>query len=477
MPAIPKVQCQAHSVRQRAPRSWLLLGLCLISAEAAPANQASQDVSLWPLPAGAPAPLPTANPVDLGQGLPPQPVLPANLVDLPDDLDAATRLHLWSLGIQAPRQPEVRSQAQIVRGERIQSGLARGSDGRTRVRVRDLATVRGQETNQVYGLGLVTGLSGTGDSGNAARIKLSNLLKVTNINLEPAQLASNNIAIVWVEAALPPGVKPGRRLDARVSSLYDAESLVGGNLVWCELTDPTGTNVYATASGPVTTGAFSAEGDGASARRNFLTVGLVSQGCKVEREVPTQLYTDQGLVYLDLDAKSAGFGNAVRIADAIEQVYPGSAMPLDAMSVRIVPPAGLEESERVRFVSSLLAIQFEPEASSRIVINERTGVIVLGEEVRISRGAITKGNLTVTIAETPEASQPGPLSQGSTQVLPRTDLLIEEENRNLALINGAADLQQVVEVLNVLGVTPRDMIEILQSMAQSGMLHGDLIIQ
>jgi flagellar P-ring protein precursor FlgI len=438
---------------------------------------AQQDVSLWPLPAGAPPPLNQAGNGSAGGNSVPEALLPAHLVNLPPDVDAATRLHLWSMGIQAPRQPEQQSSAQILRTPRVQTGLARGSDGRTSVRVRDLATLRGQETNQVYGLGLVTGLSGTGDSGNAARIKLTNLLKVTNINLDPAQVASNNIAIVWVEAALPPGVKPGRRLDARVSSLYDAESLVGGNLVWCELTDPTGANVYATASGPVTTGAFSAEGDGASARRNFLTVGLVSQGCKVEREVPTQLYTEQGLVYLDLDAKSGGFGNAVRIADAIDLVYPGSAMPLDAMSVRVVPPAGLEESERVRFISSLLAIQFEPEASSRIVINERTGVIVLGEEVRISRGAITKGNLTVTISETPEVSQPGPLSQGRSEVLPRTDLLIEEEDRNLALINGAADLQQVVEVLNVLGVTPRDMIEILQSMAQSGMLHGELIIQ
>ena len=437
--------------------------------------------ALWPLPPGAPAPLsasapakpaaPAASPLQLptpGAGLE---------LELPAGLDAQTRLHLWQMGIQAPEQPQLQSSAAVVRSERIDPALARGSDGRTRVRVRDLATVRGQESNQVYGIGLVTGLSGTGDSGNAARIKLSNLLKITNINLDPAQLASNNIAVVWVEASLPPGVKPGRRLDARVSSLYDAESLVGGTLVWCELTDPTGSTVYATAAGPVTTGAFSAGGDAANARRNFLTVGLVSQGCKVEREVPTQLFTDQGVVYLDLDAKSAGFGNAVRIADAISAVYPGSATPLDSSSVRIVPPVGFDESDRVRFVSSLLAIQFEPEASSRIVVNERTGVIVLGEEVRISRGAITKGNLTVTVSETPEASQPGPLSQGQTAVLPRTDLVIEEENRGLALVQGAADLSQVVEVLNVLGVTPRDMIDILQSMAQSGMLHGELIVQ
>ena len=377
----------------------------------------------------------------------------------------------------SPDAPRGASRARLQRSPRTEYELARGTSSRLSVRVRDLARVRGQEANTVHGIGLLTGLSGTGDSGTAARIHLSNLLRTANINLDASQLASNNIAIVWVEAHLPPGVKPGRRLDGKVSSIYDAESLVGGSLVWCELTDPTGTTVYATASGSVTVGGFSAEGDGATAVKNHLTVGLVSNGVKVEREVPSRLVTEQGFVYLDLTSKTGSFGNAVRIADAIDERFGGSAVAMDAMTVRVAVPQGLDRSDEVPFVGTLMEIPLEPEASSRIVINERTGTIVLGEQVRIGRGAITKGNLTVTIAETPEASQPAPLSGGTTEVLPRTDLLIEEEDRGLSLVNGAASLAEVVEVLNVLGVTPRDMIDILQSMAQAGMLHGELIVQ
>jgi flagellar P-ring protein FlgI len=301
--------------------------------------------------------------------------------------------------------------------------------------------------------------------------------RTLNINLPAAQLASNNVAVVMVEATLPAGAKPGRQLDARVSSIYDSESLDGGNLFWCELLDPTGTTVYATASGAITTGAVSAQGDGASVTRNHLTVGLVPQGVKVERAVPATLANEQGTVYLDLLPRSGGFGNAVRVADAINTMYPGSAVPMDAMTVQVTPGMGLSEGELVRYVASLLAVQFEPEASARIVINERTGVIVLGEEVRISRGAITKGNLTVTIAESPQVSQPGPLSDGETVVVPRTEINVQEDNRALTLVEGAATLAEVVEVLNVLGVTPRDMIQILQAMYQSGMLNGELVIQ
>ncbi len=382
-------------------------------------------------------------------------------------------------GVGVPAAPRGQSTSVVTRTPRpaLNYQGARGTTSDLRVRVRDLCRVRGQENNRVHGLGLVTGLAGTGDSGNAARTNLTNLLRIVNVNLDPSQVASNNIAIVWVEANLPAGVKPGRTLDARVSSLYDAESLLGGSLVWCELTDPAGTTVYGTAGGPITVGGFSASGDGVSATQNHLTVGLVSQGVKVEKEVPARLITDQGFVYLDLLPKTGGFGNAVRVADAIGERFPGSAVPTDAMTVRVAAPEGLAMTDEVRFVGTLLEIGLEPEASSRIVINERTGTIVLGEQVRIGRGAITKGNLTVTIAETPEASQPAPFSQGTTEILPRTDLLIEEQDRGLSLINGAASLSEVVEVLNVLGVTPRDMIDILQSMAQAGMLHGELIVQ
>jgi flagellar P-ring protein precursor FlgI len=181
-------------------------------------------------------------------------------------------------------------------------------------------------------------------------------------------------------------------------------------------------------------------------------------------------------VYLDLRALKGSFGNATRITGAINGLYPGSAVAQDAMTVAVRVPSDLPAESTISFLSSILEREIEPAPFARVVVNERTGVIVMGESVRISRGAITKGNLTVTIAETPEASQPGPLSQGKTEVLPRTSILVEEEDRPLTIVNGAVTLQEVVEVLNVLGVTPRDMIQILQLMAQSGMLHAEILV-
>lgn len=380
-------------------------------------------------------------------------------------------------GVDAARNVGGVSRAAVVTGPRLDPALGRGTSGALTVRVRDLARVRGQEDNVIHGIGLVTGLAASGDSGIPARQAISNLLLTRNINLDPTQLATNNVAVVWLEATLPAGVKPGARIDGRASSIYDAESLVGGSLVWGELTDPSGKIVYATASGPISVGGFSAEGDGATAVRNHLTVGILSGGVKVEREVPTRLVMEDDKLFLDLKARTGSFGNAVRVADVVNALVPGIAVPLDGMTVQVAVPAWVTATEEVRFLNSLLELDVQPEASSRVVINERTGVIVLGEEVRITRGAITKGNLTVTIAESPEVSQPAPFSDGETTVVPRTRLLIEEENRALSIVNGAATLNEVVEVLNVLGVSPRDMIEILQSMAQSGMLHADLIVQ
>ncbi len=377
---------------------------------------------------------------------------------------------------QAPTQPRGRSSAEIRRVSRPSGTAGRSGPGGVMVRVGDLSTVRGQESNKVQGIGLVTGLQGTGDTAVAARQAVKNLLLVQGITLDLGTINAKNVAVVWVEATFPPGVKPGTGVDVRVSSLYDCPSLVGGNLIRTELLDSTGRIVYATAAGPVTTGAFSFSGDGAEVARNHLTVGTIPLGAKVEREVPTQLVSDQGLIYLDMHAMKGSFGNAVKISDAINEIFTGAADAVDAMTVRVAVPADLPPRSHVAFVTALLAREIEPDTFARIVINERTGTIVMGEGVRISRGAITKGNLTVTIAETPEASQPGPFSEGTTEVLPRTNVLVEEEDRPLSIVNGAVTLQEVVEVLNVLGVTPQDMIQILQSMVHAGMLHAQIVV-
>jgi len=388
----------------------------------------------------------------------------------------AERLLLAPAAVEAPRQPVGASSSTVLRGPRFDVSPAPGTPGHVTVRVGDLVAVRGQEENQLQGIGLVMGLAGTGDSTIAARQAILNLLKTQNIVLDLQSVASANAAVVLVQATLEPGIKPGRQIDVRVASLYDCESLVGGTLLSTELGDMTGTKVFVTAAGPVTTGAFSAEGQGATATRNHATVGTIPLGGKVEREVPTQLVSEHGFVYFDLRALKGSFGNATRITQSINDLYPDAAQAQDAMTVAVRVPSDLPREATVAFVSSILEREIEPAPFARVVINERTGVIVMGEGVRISRGAITKGNLTVTIANTPEASQPGPLSQGRTVVLPRTSVLVEEEDRPLTIVNGAVTLQEVVEVLNVLGVTPRDMIQILQLMAQSGMLHAEILV-
>lgn len=398
------------------------------------------------------------------------------VADAQDADPASTTPVLYPAGVDAPDQPSGTSSSVVTRSRRFLPAPAAGATGQISVRIADLVAVRGQEQNVIQGIGIVTGLSGTGDTGDAARQALQNLLLTQNITLDLGAINSKNVAVVWVESVLPPGIKPGRRLDVRVSSLYDCKSLVGGTLVRTELTEMGGQVVYGTASGAITTGGFGASGDGASATRNHLTVGTIPQGGKVEREVPGQLVSEHGYLYLDMRALKGSFGNAVRIADAVNAMYAGAAVAQDAMTVRVSVPSDLPDTSHVAYLASILEREVLPEDFARVVLNERTGVIVMGEGVRITRGAITKGNLTVTIAETPEVSQPGPLSDGETTEVPRTSLLVEEEDRALTIINGATSLQEVVEVLNILGVTPRDMIQVLQSMAQSGMLHAEIVV-
>jgi flagellar P-ring protein precursor FlgI len=383
---------------------------------------------------------------------------------------------VWTGAVEAPSQPAGQSESAVVRAPRVEPEPAPGHAGTILVRIGDLADVRGQEQNVVQGIGLVTGLAGTGDTASAARQAILNLLRTQNINLSLQNVNSANVAIVLVQATLPPGIKPGRRIDVRVASIYDCESLVGGTLLACELADMTGQAVYGTASGPVTTGAFSADGDAAKAVRNHLTVGTIPLGGKVEREVQSRIVSENGYIYLDLRGLEGSFANVLRITGSVNELYPGAAVSEDAMTVAVRVPDDLPSASHVAYLSSILEREVVPAAFARVVLNERTGVIVMGEGVRITRGAITKGNLTVTIAETAEASQPGPLSEGRTRVLPRTSLLLEEEDRALTIVNGAVTLQEVVEVLNVLGVSPRDMIQILQSMAQSGMLHAEIVL-
>ncbi|MCE9593698.1 MAG: flagellar basal body P-ring protein FlgI [Planctomycetes bacterium] len=377
--------------------------------------------------------------------------------------------------IQAPTQPGRKSTASITMLPRVERTPGRGSSSRVLATVESLVEVRGQEENALVGLGLVTGLGGTGDSANMVRGILDNLLRTHNVKVDIQQLSPKNVALVRVEAILPPGIKPGQRIDVRVSTLGDAKSIENGTLALTELTDITGQIVYATAQGPVTVGGFSAQGEGASTQKNSVAVGVLPLGGKVERAVESQLVSENGYIYLDARAAHGSFGNMVRITDAVNALFPGAATPeADGRAVRVRVPSDLPKSEHVAYLAAILKREIEADSVPRVVINERTGVIVMGEGVRLRTGAVTHGALTVTVAETPEVSQPGPLSGGQTKEVPRTDLKVAEENNGLTLINGAVTLQEVVEVLNVLGTSPRDLISILEAMSQAGLLLANV---
>jgi len=391
------------------------------------------------------------------------------------DAGAPGAIDLLTGGIQAPSQPAGRSSSTVARTPRFAPVATRPAAPGMRAPVGSLVAVRGQEENHLMGIGVVTGLAGTGDSGDAARQLLQNLLLTRNINLDLKSLSSKNIAVVRVEASLAAGLKPGRRIDVRVSTIGDAKSLEGGTLAATELTDITGRDVYVSAAGPVTVGGFQAAGAAASATRNHVTVGTLPGGGKVEREVPTSIASEHGYIYLDVRPAHDSFGTVVGITEVVNALYPGLAQATpDGKTIKVRVPEDLHSSQHAAYLQSILRREVVSESVARVIINERTGVIVMGGDVRLQPGVVAHGNLTVTVAETPEVSQPGPLSGGTTQTVDRTDLGVEEEDDALVLVPGAVTLQEVVDVLNVLGTTPRDMITILQAMSQGGLLLAEI---
>lgn len=378
--------------------------------------------------------------------------------------------------IEAPTQPDGASSARFQSSPRVAPVSRVGHDFESRVSapIRSLVQVRGMEDNHVLGIGVVTGLAGTGDTGALATQLLANSLLAQNINIAPALLATSNVAVVRVEGTIPAGAKPGQKIDIRVSSMGDADSLYGGSLTLTELTDISGQVVYATATGPITVSGISARSDAATVVKNHLTVGMLQGGGVVQRDVKTSVVSDHGFIYLDAKQGQAAFGNTVRIAETINRLYPRAASMLpDGRTIRL-NTEGVPESEVIPYLDAALARHIETENLARVVINERTGVIVMGGEVRLRPGVIHHGTIVVTVAETPEVSQPGPFSQGETVEVPRSELNVVENNRPMVLLGGATSLEEVVEVLNVLGATPRDMMAILEAMLDGGLLVAEL---
>jgi flagellar P-ring protein precursor FlgI len=380
-------------------------------------------------------------------------------------------------GIEAPAQPAGVSSATYRRTAKVRPISRSGGDYEARVSspISSLVRVRGMQDNIVQGIGIVTGLAGTGDSGLLAPQLLANRLLTAGINIDPNQLNSASIAVVNVSGTIPYGAKPGTSMDVRVSTLGDAASLYGGELLFTELTEVKGMTVYATASGPLTVGGFMAQGAAASTTKNHVTVGTLANAGVVEREVPSSVVNDHGYIYLDAKNGQGSFGNCVRITDAINKLYPEMARVLpDGRTVQLQVMDGVPEDQVVAYLDEALRLEVETDNMARVVISERTGVIVMGGDVRLRPGVIQHNSIVVTIAETPEVSQPAAFSQGVTTEVPRTTLDVVEGDAPLVLMGGATKLEEVVEVLNVLGASPRDMIAIMESLISSGLLVAEL---
>jgi flagellar P-ring protein precursor FlgI len=340
-------------------------------------------------------------------------------------------------------------------------------------RIKDLANVEGVRQNQLIGYGLVVGLNGTGDTLNNipfTRQSLQAMLERLGVNIRGQQLRTGNVAAVMVTANLPPFGTQGTRIDVTVSALGDAKSLQGGTVLVTPLLGADG-NVYAVAQGSVAIAGFQAEGEAAKITRGVPTVGRISNGAIIEREIDFQL---NRLNKVRLALRNPDFTTAKRIAAAIND-FMGSATaePLDQSTVQLTLP-GKSDSNMVALLTEIEQLQIEPDLAAKIVIDERSGVIVMGRDVRVSTVAVAQGNLTVTISEAPQVSQPAPFSEGQTVVVPRTQVGVQEDGRKLAIVRAGVSLQQLVDGLNALGLSPRDLIAILQAIKAAGAIQADI---
>jgi flagellar P-ring protein precursor FlgI len=341
-------------------------------------------------------------------------------------------------------------------------------------RIKDLANIEGVRQNQLIGYGLVVGLNGTGDTlSNIPFTKqsLQAMLERLGVNIRGAQIRTGNVAAVMVTANLPAFGTQGTRMDVTVSALGDSKSLQGGTLLVTPLLGADG-NVYSVAQGSVAIGGFQAEGDAGKITRGVPTVGRIANGAIIEREIEFAL---NRLGQVRLALRNADFTTAKRIAAAVNDfIGKATAEPLDPSTVQITVPAQYNGNV-VSLLTEIEQLQIEPDLSAKIVIDERSGVIVMGRDVRVSMVAVAQGNLTVTISETPQVSQPAPFSRtGQTTVVPRTRVGVQEDGKKLALVKEGVSLQQLVDGLNSLGIGPRDMIAILQAIKAAGAIQADI---
>ncbi|WP_281169124.1 flagellar basal body P-ring protein FlgI [Hahella ganghwensis] len=341
-------------------------------------------------------------------------------------------------------------------------------------RIKDIASVAGVRSNQIVGYGLVVGLDGTGDKAPFTDQTFRNMMNRFGISIPTGtNLSLKNVAAVSVHAELPPFAKPGQEIDITVSSIGNAKSLRGGSLLLTSLKGADG-NIYAMAQGNLVVGGFGAAGsDGSSITVNVPSVGRIPNGASVERTVPNAFSHGDSLT---LNLNSPDFTTAKRVQDRINNLLgPQSAEALDATSIRVLAPRN--PSQRVNFLSILENLEIEPGIeAARVVINSRTGTIVVGQNVKVLPAAVTHGNLTVTIAEDLGVSQPNPLADGETVVVPQSEVEIEQEPSRMFKFGPAATLNDIVRAVNQVGAAPGDVMAVLEALKQAGALKADLIV-
>ena len=345
-------------------------------------------------------------------------------------------------------------------------------------RIKDLATIDGVRANQLIGYGLVVGLDGSGDKTTqtpftvqSVKSMLATLGVVVNPGLNP-QL--KNVAAVMVTAELPPFTKPGQSIDVTVSSLGNAQSLRGGTLLMTPLKGADG-NIYAMAQGSLVVSGFGAEGaDGSSVTVNVMNSGRIPNGALVERAVPSA-FGDEPMLVMSLN--SPDFTTALRVARSInDSLGQGVARPVDSATIEVAAPADL--AAKVAFVSAVENLSVQPgSAPARVIINSRSGTVVIGSEVRLLPAAVAHGNLTVSIAEDYQVSQPGAFARrGNTAVTPNSDVSIEEGSGRMFYIEPGVTLKDLVAAVNKIGVAPGDLVAILQALESAGALRAELIV-
>jgi len=345
-------------------------------------------------------------------------------------------------------------------------------------RIEDIATIGGVRTNQLVGYGLVVGLNGTGDQTTMAPFTLQsveNMLQKFGVTVPPnTNPMIDNVAAVTVTAQLPPFSKPGQTIDVTVSSIGDASSLRGGELLMTPLRGADG-QIYAVAQGSLLVSGFGVQGkDGSKITLNVPSTGRIPNGATVERSVPMRFDSDP---HLTLDLDTPDFTTAARVAAAINKLMgAGTAAALDAVSIRVAAPT--DPNQRIAYISALQQIQVDPgTAPARVIINSRTGTVVISSEVRVMAAAVAHGSLSVTITEREDVSQPNPFSpSGTTQVTPRSSIRVKQEDAHMFLFRAGVNLDEIIRAVNEVGAAPGDLVAILEALQQAGALHAQLVV-